>query len=130
MRVSEPVEDTSETSAASESSADEAGSSSASDSEEEQVGCQAKPACLYDQAGYMNIALCVQGADIPFEHLVKMQQDGSFVPGAAAKGGKMQAQPKSWTTRTFKRENKNRPVEQTSKRPVPRHRQVMDTSKP
>lgn len=71
----------------------------------------------------------LQGPDIPFEQLLQHKQEGGNLP----KGPKARIGPHSPSHRSskaaqqdFKRQNKNRPVEQSSKRPVPRHRQVVE----
>ncbi len=69
----------------------------------------------------------LQGPDIPFEQLLQQKQEGGLLP----KGSAAQQHPRSHSyskvaKRDFKRVNKNRPIEQSSKRPVPRHRQVVE----
>lgn len=76
-----------------------------------------------------------QGAQIPLEELLQQRQEGSLAskpytvhkhsrqhPAGRSKAGSSKAAD------DFKRQNKNRPVEQSSKRPVPRHRQVVEVS--
>ncbi|KAK9807560.1 hypothetical protein WJX72_002543 [[Myrmecia] bisecta] len=61
------------------------------------------------------------GGDIPFEMLEQLRRDGGgTVPGGPKKSAAYQA-----ALRKFSRENKNRPVEASAKRPVPRFREVI-----
>ncbi|KAI8470143.1 MAG: hypothetical protein J3K34DRAFT_393614 [Monoraphidium minutum] len=69
-------------------------------------------------------ALEEQLADIPLEVLAKLKQDGLGPTGDAARAAAAAAKQ-----RTFKRETKNRPSEVTSKRPVSRHREVIQVPK-
>lgn len=65
-----------------------------------------------------------QLADIPFEVLEKLHQDGKGPTPAAARAAAIAAKHK-----TFHRENKNRPQELSSKRPVSRFREVIQIPK-
>ncbi len=70
---------------------------------------------------------CLQGPDIPFEQLLQQKQEGGLLPkGSAAQRHSSSHSYSKVAKRDFKRENKNRPIEQSSKRPVPRHRQVVE----
>ena len=77
-------------------------------------------------------SICVQGADIPFEQLIQIQQEGGSIPQLHSCSQARQQKPhhRQSAAKSFKRENKNRPVEQSSKRAVPRHRQVVETKLP
>lgn len=116
MRVSEPVHDESTSSdghsdfedapslsGTDHTHGDDTGSSSDSDAEE------------------------AQGPDIPFEQLLQQKQEGGLLPkGSAAQQHSRSQSYSKIAKRDFRRENKNRPIEQSSKRPVPRHRQVVE----
>lgn len=65
-----------------------------------------------------------QLADIPFEVLEKLKQDGIGPVGQAARAAAAAAKQKS-----FKRETKNRPQEVSSKRQVSRFREVIQVPK-
>eukprot|EP00878_Enallax_costatus_P016274 GHUV01017071.1.p1 GENE.GHUV01017071.1~~GHUV01017071.1.p1 ORF type:complete len:227 (+),score=81.86 GHUV01017071.1:193-873(+) len=69
-------------------------------------------------------ALEQQLADIPFEVLEKLHQDGKGPTPAAARAAAIAAKQK-----VFHRENKNRPQELSSKRPVSRFREVIQIPK-
>eukprot|EP00798_Chlamydomonas_sp_ICE-L_P000676 gene676-2107_t len=62
--------------------------------------------------------------DIPFEELERMRSDGSGVVGAAARKASIKAREQE-----FHRLNRHRPSEASSKRPVPRFKQVMEGGK-
>lgn len=64
-----------------------------------------------------------QMADIPFEVLERLRQDGSGPSGAAARALALAAKQKK-----FSRENKHRPAEMSSKKPVSRFREVIQAS--
>ncbi|GLI66249.1 hypothetical protein VaNZ11_009999 [Volvox africanus] len=61
-----------------------------------------------------------QVADVPFEVLDALRRDGRGLMGSAARAAAARA-----SARTFRRENKDRPQEMTSKRPVGRFREVI-----
>ncbi|PNH10830.1 Ribosomal RNA processing protein 36 [Tetrabaena socialis] len=61
-----------------------------------------------------------QVADVPFEVLEQLRRDGSGLVGQAARAAAARASGHS-----FKRQNKDRPQEVSSKRPVGRHREVI-----
>lgn len=65
-----------------------------------------------------------QLADIPFEVLEKLHQDGKGPTPAAARAAAVAAKHE-----VFHRENKNRPQEVSSKRPVSRFREVIQVPK-
>ena len=75
--------------------------------------------------------------EIPFEVLERLQETGHAVTSAAATGARATNKGKkraAWDSsgadeRDYKRANKNRPQEMSSKRPVPRFREVMQTTK-
>jgi ribosomal RNA-processing protein 36 len=69
-------------------------------------------------------ALEQQLADIPFEILEKLNQDGKGPSPAAARAAAIAAKQK-----VFHRENKNRPQEMSSKRPVSRFKEVIQVPK-
>lgn len=69
-------------------------------------------------------ALEQQLAEIPFEVLEKLHQDGKGPTPAAARAAAVAAKQK-----VFHRENKNRPQEVSSKRPVARLREVIQVPK-
>eukprot|EP00879_Flechtneria_rotunda_P021803 GHRR01022991.1.p1 GENE.GHRR01022991.1~~GHRR01022991.1.p1 ORF type:complete len:285 (+),score=98.94 GHRR01022991.1:173-1027(+) len=69
-------------------------------------------------------ALEQQLADIPFEVLEKLNQDGKGPTAAAARAAAIAAKQQ-----TFHRENKNRPQEVSSKRPISRFREVIQVPK-
>ena len=91
-----------------------------------------------------------QGAQIPFEQLLQQRQEGSLASkpytvhkhsrqqsaGSSKAGSSKAGSSKAGSSKAgsgkaandFRRQNKNRPVEQSSKRPVPRHRQVVEVS--
>lgn len=81
---------------------------------------------------FEDAAHAMQEAELPFEELIRLQQEGVPVSQLAHTGKPTQQKKHSGhsTARTFRRENKNRPVEQSSKRAVPRHRQVVETKLP
>ncbi|MCJ1297039.1 hypothetical protein MMC34_008608 [Xylographa carneopallida] len=64
-----------------------------------------------------------KGQDVPFEQLEQMRQHGGITKQQIRKLVE-KAKAKS-----FKRENKNRPMEMSSKRPVPRLREVVEGTK-
>ncbi|GIL67430.1 hypothetical protein Vafri_20819 [Volvox africanus] len=61
-----------------------------------------------------------QVADVPFEVLDALRRDGRGLVGPAARAAAARA-----STRNFRRENKDRPLEMSSKRPVGRFREVI-----
>eukprot|EP00877_Chromochloris_zofingiensis_P009126 jgi/Chrzof1/4467/Cz14g14100.t1 len=65
-----------------------------------------------------------QVADIPFEVLEQLKQDGMGPVGPQARAAAAAAKAKK-----FKRENRHRPQELSSKRPVPRFREVIQIPK-
>ena len=67
--------------------------------------------------------LTQEGQDIPFEQLERMRQHGGITKQELRKVIE-RAKAKS-----FKRENKNRPMEMSSKRPVPRLREVVEATR-
>lgn len=69
-------------------------------------------------------ALQQQVADIPFEVLEKLHQDGKGPTPAAARAAAIAAKQK-----VYHRENKNRPQEVSSKKPVSRFREVIQIPK-
>lgn len=69
-------------------------------------------------------ALEQQLADIPFEVLEKLHQDGKGPTPAAARAAAIAAKQN-----VFHRETKNRPQELSSKRPVSRFREVIQVPK-
>ncbi|DBA72635.1 hypothetical protein WJX79_007607 [Trebouxia sp. C0005] len=114
MRVSEPVHDES-TSSDGQSDIEDAPSSSGRDTTHE------------DDTGSSSNAEEAQGSHIPFEQLLQQKQEGGLLPkGSAAQRHSRSHSYSILAKRDFKRENKNRPIEQSSKRPVPRHRQVVE----
>jgi hypothetical protein len=64
--------------------------------------------------------LTQEGQDIPFEQLVRMRQHGGITKQ------ELQKVIERAKAKSFKRENKNRPMEMSSKRPVPRLREVVE----
>lgn len=67
----------------------------------------------------------LQGPDIPLGELEKLRQDGS-TSGAAMKARARALKAKGTS---FKRENKHRPMEVSSKKPVPVFREVFQGGK-
>jgi hypothetical protein len=104
-RSAEPSGSDSDSGSGSGPEEDHAGTSGSSDGEEEQ-------------------ALQAQLADIPFEVLEQLRAEGRGMSGAEAA-----ARATREKGRSFHRENKNRPSEMSSKRPVPRLREVVDVPK-
>lgn len=136
MRVSEPVEDDTSSSQSSVESEDSEASSSGSDFDKQQVSrgidtVQSVQWTATTGSGRPT-SIASQGAEVPFEELVRLQQEGVPLPQLANHNqSKAQTQRDRHTVaKSFKRENKNRPVEQSSKRAVPRHRQVVETKLP
>lgn len=145
MRVSVPIEDGSSSEAESGSSQEDSisggdlsgsendASSSGSESEASQVSVlelECKTVLVHRLSKDLP-----QGAQISFEQLLQQRQEGSLAskpyivrkhsrqhPAGSSRAGS------STAADDFKRQNKNRPVEQSSKRPVPRHRQVVEVS--
>ena len=86
---------------------------------------------------------CFLAQDITFGERLQESQAGHLQKGqfsgsahAAAKqqdhrkaSKQLSKAPATLPTTKFKRENKNRPAEQSSKRPVPRFREIIETSK-
>ena len=79
--------------------------------------------------------------DVPFGELIQQRQQGniskSHFAGQSEKQSYLHSRPARQKDAAaagsakgrFKRENKNRPTEQSSKRPVPRFREVMESQK-
>ncbi len=144
MRVSEPIEQDTSSQAESESDQedvvsgedslgreDEADSDSSysSDSEVSVEELKRVTHC------HTHLEDLLQGAQIPFEQLLQQRQEGRLASKPATGHTQSRQQPagsrkagSSKADKDFKRQNKNRPVEQSSKRPVPRHRQVVEVS--
>lgn len=71
----------------------------------------------------------LQLEEIPFEVLERLRETGA-TPAAAAVGGHSRARKEgALQTAEFKRMNKNRPLEMSSKRPVPRFRDSVQAPK-
>ncbi len=77
-----------------------------------------------EDEGDMQQTLEQQVAQVPFEVLEKLRQDGTGLAGQAARAAALAAKKK-----TFHRETKNRPTEMSSKRPVARFREVIQLPK-
>lgn len=72
-----------------------------------------------------------QGPQIPFEQLLQQKQEGRLSSRLYTVHKQSSTQPIGTSKvgkSDFKRQNKNRPTEQSSKKPVPRHRQVLEVS--
>ena len=78
-------------------------------------------------ANNFHVLVLPQVNDVPFEQLEALRQDGRFSVDAL----KLQQRgPKDrGKAHSFKRDNKNRPMEASSKRPVPRLREVVQAVK-
>lgn len=120
MRVSGPVEDYTSSSGASGDSDEDV-----SDSAEHRSGSEESASSSgSDFEG-------AQDAEVPFEQLLQQRQEGSFASKSYAVQKQSSTKPAGSSRASkhdFKRQNKNRPVEQSSKRPVPRYRQVVEAS--
>ncbi|KAL3144478.1 hypothetical protein ABBQ32_004218 [Trebouxia sp. C0010 RCD-2024] len=115
MRVSEPVEDYTSSEAASDSGQEN------SSAEGGRVGSEAYTSSSDSEA--------LQGPQIPFEQLLQQKQEGRLSSKPYTVHKQSSTQPIGKVGKSdFKRQNKNRPIEQSSKRPVPRHRQVLEVS--
>ena len=66
--------------------------------------------------------------DIPFEVLMELKKDGSGPSGKAAREAARKAQERN-LSQDFKRANRHRPSEMSSKRPVSRHREIIQVTK-
>lgn len=73
------------------------------------------------------MAALQEGADIPFEQLEKMRQHGGITKEQMRK--MIEVSKERAKAKSFKRDNKNRPMEMSSKRPVPRYREVVEGAK-
>jgi len=67
--------------------------------------------------------LLQEGQEIPFEQLEQMRQHGGITKQ------ELQKVVERAKAKSFRRENKNRPMEMSSKRPVPRLREVVEGTK-
>ena len=90
------------------------------------------PGCCYTGGSYReeepkdvaeSRGLTQEGQDIPFEELERMRQHGGITKQ------ELQKVIERAKAKSFKRENKNRPMEMSSKRPVPRLREVVEGTK-
>ena len=80
--------------------------------------------CIMPELARTQVTAALQkGQDVPFEQLEQMRQHGGITKQQIRKLVE-KAKAKS-----FKRENKNRPMEMSSKRPVPRLREVVEGTK-
>lgn len=68
----------------------------------------------------------IQVADVPFEVLEALRQDGTGLVGRAARLAAKEAGEKQ---RDFHRANRHRPSEMSSKRPVPRFKEIIQVTK-
>lgn len=75
----------------------------------------------------MFYTLCLQGNDLTFEQMEAVRRDGGMSHETLKRI--LQKQKEKDKSRSFKRENKNRPMETSSKRPVPRLREVVQVTK-
>ncbi len=71
----------------------------------------------------MVTAALQEGQDVPFEQLEQMRQHGGITKQ------QIRQLVEKAKAKSFKRENKNRPMEMSSKRPVPRLRDVVEGTK-
>ena len=69
----------------------------------------------------------LQVGTVPFEELVAVKQDGTTSKGALKPLSKRASDGNK--VGDYKRDNKNRPMEMSSKRPVPRLREVVQVTK-
>ncbi|KAL3154932.1 hypothetical protein ABBQ38_011464 [Trebouxia sp. C0009 RCD-2024] len=119
MRVSEPVEEYTSSEAASESGQENAAAQGGRVGSEEYTSSSGSD------------SEASQGPQIPFEQLLQQKQEGRLSSRLYTVHKQSSTQPIGTSKvgkSDFKRQNKNRPTEQSSKKPVPRHRQVLEVS--
>lgn len=82
-----------------------------------------RAACSWAGLTRLANAALQEGQEIPFEQLEQMRQHGGITKQ------QIRQLVEKAKAKSFKRENKNRPMEMSSKRPVPRLREVVEGTK-